>query len=78
MIIKIIDSYNIMEDIINKSIDFRVALKTLPQKGNLVYEYNPLRNYRINKKSYSYKNRLYSPKELLIELGFTKIELENK
>ena len=78
MITKIIDSYNIMEDIINKSIDFRVALKTLPQKGNLVYEYNPLRNYRINKKSYSYKNRLYSSKELLIELGFTKIELENE
>ena len=64
-----------MKDIINKSIDFRVALKTLPQKGNLVYEYNPLRNYRINKKSYSYKNRLYSPKELLIELGFNELQV---
>jgi hypothetical protein len=27
-------------------IAFRGAKKILPDKGNLVYEYNPLRNYR--------------------------------
>lgn len=28
-------------------IKFGVGLKILPSKGNLVYEYNPLRNYRL-------------------------------
>ena len=59
-------------------IDFQVATKMLPQKGNLVYEYNPLRNYRINETSYSYKNRIFSPRELLIELGFTELQVLDK
>lgn len=50
-------------------INFAVGLKRLPTKGNLVYEYNPLRNYRLSQTGYLYKNRLFTPKELLIELG---------
>lgn len=57
------------EDVISNNIDFAVGLKVLPTKGNLVYEYNPFRNYRLSKTGYLYKNRLYTPKELLIELG---------
>ena len=49
--------------------EFAVGLKMLPTKGNLVYEYNPLRNYRLSRTGYLYKNRLHTPKELLIELG---------
>lgn len=63
-----------METIIN-DIGFAVATKQLPQKGNLVYEYNPFRNYRVNKTSYYYKDSLFSPKELLIELGFTELKI---
>jgi hypothetical protein len=29
-------------------IKFNVQTKMLPTKGNLVYEYNPLRNYRLS------------------------------
>ena len=57
------------DPVLKNSIEFAVGLKTLPTKGNLVYEYNPFRNYRLSKTGYLYKNRLYTPKELLIELG---------
>jgi hypothetical protein len=35
-------------------IAFRGAKKILPDKGNLVYEYNPLRNYRQDYDLYDY------------------------
>lgn len=57
------------ERVINSDIKLMTALKVLPTKGNLVYEYNPFRNYRLSEPGYIYKNRLYSPRELLIELG---------
>lgn len=43
-----------------KDITFDLIYKTLPQKGNLVYEYNAFRNYRLNDAKLLYKNRLYS------------------
>ena len=64
--------------VLNNSIDFNTALKVLPTTGNLVYEYNPFRNYRLSQTSYLYKSRLYSPKELLKELGKTEIKLSNE
>ena len=66
------------ESVLNSSIDFNTALKVLPTTGNLVYEYNPFRNYRLSQTSYLYKSRLYSPKELLKELGKTEIKLSNE
>lgn len=57
------------ERVINSDIKLMTALKVLPTEGNLVYEYNPFRNYRLSETGYIYKNRLYSPRELLIELG---------
>lgn len=57
------------ESVLSKDIQFGVALKVTPSKGNLVYEYNPFRNYRLSQITYFYKNRLFSPRELLIELG---------
>ena len=56
------------EKVINNDIELMTALKILPTEGNLVYEYNPFRNYRLTKSGYIYKNRLYTPRELLIEL----------
>ena len=52
----------------NNPLKFSVALKTLQTEGNLVYEYNPFRNYRVTELSYQYKGQIYSPKELYIEL----------
>ena len=44
----------------SSDISLNVQTKTLPTEGNLVYEYNPLRNYRITQNMYEYKNQLYS------------------
>ena len=43
---------------------FGVQMKVLPKKGNLVYEYNPFRNYRLNQNMYEYEGYLYTITEL--------------
>lgn len=48
----------------NYQLSFKVMLKALPTSGNLVYEYNPFRNYRLTENRYWYKQRLYSLEEL--------------
>ena len=53
------------------SITFGVCKKTLPKSGNLVYEYNPLRNYRLVENMYEYKGGLYSLDELWKNFGIT-------
>lgn len=42
------------------NINLEVQTKMLPTSGNLVYEYNSFRNYRITQNMYEYKNQLYS------------------
>ena len=42
------------------NINLNVQTKIVPTKGNLVYEYNPFRNYRIEHNMYEYKDGLYS------------------
>lgn len=66
------------DPVLDSPIKFGVGLKVLPTKGNLVYEYNPFRNYRLSKTGFLYKNRLFTPKELLIELEAKYIELKDK
>lgn len=34
--------------VLSNSINFGVMLKTLPTKGKMAWEYNPLRNYRLS------------------------------
>lgn len=63
-------------NILDSSINFGVALKTYQKQGDLVYEYNPFRNYRVQQTMYKYKDTLYYPKELLKELGYTDIKLD--
>ena len=48
----------------DKSIDLKVLTQTLPTKGNLVYEYNPFRNYRLSENKYFYKGDYFSEEEL--------------
>ena len=57
--------YHKMNDaIIQTSIKFTGAFKTLKDNGNLVYEYNPFRNYRLSKTMFEYNNGLYEYDEL--------------
>lgn len=59
------------KDIHDLNLNFKVALKLLPDKGNLVYEYNPFRNYRLDKDMYFYQNKFYTREQLQEELGIT-------
>lgn len=49
---------------LNSNINLDVMLNTTPTEGNLVYEYNPLRNYRLDKDMYEYESHLYTLDEL--------------
>lgn len=55
--------------LINNDITFKTHLKRLPTKGRLVYEYNPLRNYRIQNYQFEYKGQLYNLGELYTKFG---------
>jgi hypothetical protein len=37
-----------------------VLTKSLPTKGNMAWEYNPFRNYRLSKDMYEYDSDLYT------------------
>ena len=50
--------------IINNPLSFSSAYKVLKQEGNLVYEYNPFRNYRLSKQAFEYQNHIYTLAEL--------------
>lgn len=41
-----------------------VLTKSLPTKGNMAWEYNPFRNYRLSKDMYEYDSDLYTQEEL--------------
>lgn len=55
----------------NNIINFNVQTKVLPTKGNLVYEYNPFRNYRLTQNKYEYKDQLYTLDELAQKFQIT-------
>ena len=44
--------------VITESLDFAIMTEVSPTKGNLVYEYNPLRNYRLQYNMYFFNNIL--------------------
>lgn len=49
---------------LNNTINISVLTKILPKKGNLVYEYNPFRNYRLSNDCYEYQNHYYTYEQL--------------
>lgn len=63
---------------IDETFNFGVALKTLPTKGNLVYEYNPFYNYRLNHTMIYYKKQLMEIEDFCKHLGITEEEFEDK
>lgn len=48
---------------------FNLALKTLPEEGNLVYEYNPFYNYRLNETKILFRDKLHTLEEFSKEFG---------
>lgn len=58
--------------VLNTDIQFEVLTKVIPTKGNLVYEYNPFRNYRLSQDKYLYQGGYYSEEELESKFGITK------
>lgn len=56
---------------------FNVALKTLPTEGNLVYEYNPLYNYRLNRTMIYYRNRLMEISEFCENIGISEEDFKD-
>ena len=65
---------------LSDSIEFGLMYKIIPTKGNLAWEYNPLRNYRITEPKYYFRGKFFSKEELELELdptGATKIPEDN-
>ena len=58
-----------MSTIINDKIEFTLASKKLPTEGNLAWEYNPFRNYRLTESKFLYKDVYYTEKELKENFG---------
>ena len=54
---------------LNNTINISVLTKILPKKGNLVYEYNPFRNYRLSNDYYEYQNQYYTEDQLRDTFG---------
>ena len=67
-----------MNNLQDVNYQFKIALKTFPQQGNLVYEYNPLHNYRLNRTMIYYQNRLMEVEEFCTKVGISQEDLENE
>ena len=52
-------------------INFGLMYKIIPTEGNLAWEYNPLRNYRITEPKYYFRGKFFSKEELELELDPT-------
>ena len=55
---------NLVEPL-NESLKFSLKIKALPTTGNMAWEYNPLRNYRLNDNKYYFRDKYYSQSELI-------------
>jgi hypothetical protein len=55
--------------LLSNTLRFEVQTHVLPTKGNLVYEYNPFRNYRLSQKMFEYKGEYYTEEQLETECG---------
>ena len=52
-------------EVLKAPIHITFAFKTLKDKGNLVYEYNPFNNYRLTKEMFEYDNSLWDYSKLV-------------
>ena len=56
---------------LEKEIQFSILSKVLPTEGNLAWESNPFRNYRLSEKKYYFRDKFFNKEELEKELGTT-------
>lgn len=68
----------IFKEPLNQPIKLGLMSQITPTKGNLAWEYNPFRNYRLTKPKYYFRNKYLSEQELLKELGAVNMSLEGK
>lgn len=54
---------------LKEKIQFGILSKVLPTEGNLAWEYNPFRNYRLSEGKYYFRDKFFNKKELEEELG---------
>lgn len=59
---------------IDSQIEFAVQTKVLPTKGQLVYEYNPFRNYRCTQSMFEYNGDYYTQDQLKEKFGIEPSE----
>ena len=64
------------QPLLNNELLFEVNTQVMPTKGNLVYEYNPFRNYRLSQNMLEYKGDYYTQKQLEEQFGI--VIKENK
>ena len=64
------------EPLLKGEILFEVNTQVMPTKGNLVYEYNPFRNYRLSQNMLEYKGDYYTQDQLEKKFGI-KIDKDN-
>ena len=64
------------QPLLNNTLQFEVNTQVMPTKGNLVYEYNPFRNYRLSQNMLEYKGDYYTQKQLEEKFGI--VIKENK
>ena len=66
------------ENPLKETINISVLTKILPKKGNLVYEYNPFRNYRLSNDCYEYQNQYYTEQQLKDTFGIKYNKVKNQ
>ncbi len=54
---------------LNNTLNFDYSLKLFQQEGDLVYEYNPLHNYRLNEDMIYYKQQLWRLEDFDVNLS---------
>ena len=64
------------QPLLNNELLFEVNTQVMPTKGNLVYEYNPFRNYRLSQNMLEYKEDYYTQEQLEEKFGI--VIKENK
>ena len=62
--------------LLKSELSFEVNTQVMPTKGNLVYEYNPFRNYRLSQNMLEYKGDYYTQGQLEKKFGI-KIGQDN-
>ena len=64
--------------VLENDLQFQGAYKVLPTKGNMAWEYNPFRNYRLDQDMFEYNGKLYEEDELKNILNGDIYKDENK